>query len=804
MTFVKTPGEDPTQAASEAALEGLGSAVAKAAGEKVDKIVSAGQKALELAAGLKAAVTGGVAGAAAHEAGIIAEKLSIAGNLGVGLGGEIPGSAGGVISEGVGGNITGIAGAGELPFFEEKAITSFTGGKGQSPFDGGGGGMIGDAAGTLQGKLGGKNLELEVASGDALHVRNFSIQERLSSLFQVDLVVVSENHSIDFDAIVGQPAHFTLHGPMHDRRWSGLCNHFEQVRVETTGVSTYRLSIVPTLWLLTQRKNYRMFQQLTEPDIVLELLKEWSIETDIRIDRGAYKKRKYRVQYAESDFAFASRVLEDAGITFYFEQAGDETKLVLSDAPQANPKRDVPLLFLDNTSTVKSAEVEHATGVRMAQRVRPGKYTMRDHDYRQPPSYKLMSSASGGRGVEEKLERFHYTPGAFLFGSTQGDSSPVADDKGKTRTDEKEAGILAQKRLDAKRGSARVCTFETNALDLAPGVVLTMAGHPHAALGDGQKLLVVESSLSGTSKGEWTHHCEARGTEVPYRPDAVTPRPTVNGVESATVVGPGSEEIHCDEFGRVRVHFHWDRESKMNEDSSCWIHVSQAWGGSGYGGMNLPRVGQEVLVDFLGGDPDRPVIVGRMYTNLQKVPYKLPGNKTQSGLKSNSTGGGGGFNEIMFEDAGGQELLRMQAEKDLHKVVKNDEQHTVGRNRTRRVKGNEEVTVGKNRTKRIKEVETETIGIVKVTTVGVNRTSRVGAIDQTTVGAMHLVTVAPPHGGDATSATMMHQNIVFSTGAGATITMSGATISIKAKSIQIEATQGDVLIKGGPMVKINP
>src|SRR5262249_42052966 len=157
--------------------------------------------------------------------------------------------------------------------------------------------------------------------------------------------------------------------------------------------------------------------------------------------------------------------------------------------------------------------------------------------------------------------------------------------------------------------------------------------------------LVVESQIDGVLDRSFSHHVEARSADRPYHPPIVTPRPKVNGVESATVVGPPGEEIHTDEFGRVRVQFHWDREGKLDDNSSCWIHSSQPWGGAGYGGVNLPRVGQEVLVDFLGGDPDRPVIVGRVYTNLQKVPYKLPANKTQSGWKSNSTNNTGGYNE---------------------------------------------------------------------------------------------------------------------------------------------------------------
>ncbi|XXT18673.1 type VI secretion system tip protein TssI/VgrG [Sorangium sp. So ce429] len=584
----------------------------------------------------------------------------------------------------------------KAPGKEPSHITPSSASRAVRTAPGGTGGTVGEAAGAIASRLGGNNIELEVASDDALDVRSFSVQERLSSLFQVNLVAVSDNPSIDFDAVVGQPARFTLRAGAHDRFWSGLCSHLDQVRVEPSGLSTYQLTIVPTMWLLTQRKNYRMFQHISEPDIALKLLEEWSIVPEVRIDRGAYKKRKYRVQYGESDFAFMSRMLEDAGITYAFEQVEDETKLILSDTPHANPRRASPLMFLDDTSMARNHDVAFVTHVRMGKRVRPGKYTLRDHDYRRPPSYKLMSSASDGQGPEEKLERYQYTPGAFLFGTDQGDATPVADDKGKTRTDEKEAAILAQKRLDAKRGSAKVCTFETNAHDLAPGSVMSIAGHPHQALGESRALLVVQSSLSGTNQGEWSHDCEARGTDIPFRPELATPKPKVNGVESATVVGRAGEEIHTDEFGRVRVHFHWDRESEMDDNSSCWIHVSQSWGGAGFGGLNLPRVGQEVLVDFLGGDPDRPIIVGRVYTNLQRVPYKLPDNKTQSGWRSSSTGGGGGYNEIMFEDAQGKEHLNIQAQKDLTKLVKNNETVTIGNNRQKLVKKSEKQRIGED------------------------------------------------------------------------------------------------------------
>ena len=688
------------------------------------------------------------------------------------------------------------------------------------------------------------NLRCTIASGDGLDVRHFSVHEKISSLFVVQLIVMSKNHNIDFDKVVGSDARFTMHHDLHERYWDGICSSLEQMAVgEAQGLSTYQLTIVPRLWLATQRRNYRMFQQKSEPDIVKELLAEWEIKPKERLT-STYKKRKYRVQYGESDYAFICRMLEDAGISFYFTQLKGKTRMVLSDAPQMNEARKGEIPFHEEVSTIKG---EYVTNVRIGQRVRSGRYTMRDHDYRLPSDYKLLASAEGVRvEIEKRLERFHYTPGAFLFGSDKGEATPTADDRGRTRTDEGEAKIVAQKRLEAKRSNAKVCAFETNVLDIAPGSVVKFEGHPRDDLR--KNLLVVEANHTGASLGEWKHFCEARSAEQPYRPPLVTPKPKVNGVESATVVGPAGEEIHCDEFGRVRVHFHWDRESKMDDSSSCWIHVSQPWAGGSFGGTNLPRVGQEVIVDFLGGDPDRPIIMGRVYTNLKKVPYKLPDNKTQSGWKSESSPGGGGFNELRFEDKKGKELVYMQAEKDLQRLVKNNEDVTVGNNLTKLVANNEREVTGQNRS----------------ISVGVNRSAQIGSIDSTMVGDTHVIMISPPGEGPTetpTSWRMTKKEIVLDTGAGARITMKNAKITLSADTIvlqakrqtlvrgrkgvaiqssqkkvtikskddttihakedfvatakkkstlkgdtgvRVESSGGDVVIKGGPMVKLNP
>jgi type VI secretion system secreted protein VgrG len=551
----------------------------------------------------------------------------------------------------------------------------------------------------------------EIASGDTVDVRQFEVSDRMSSLFEIKLVVVSENPDIDFDAVIGHPARFSLHAG-NSRMWSGVCSHMQQLRVEEHFLSTYEITLVPALWFTAQRRNFRMFQHMSELDIVQQLLGEWEITPRLRLS-NTYKKRKYRVQYGESDFAFISRMLEDAGISFYFEN-GEGSTLVLDDNPQTNERR-APIAFRDLPN---EAELEHVTQVRFGRRVRPGKYTVRDHDYRRPASFKLVASATGPRSIEEKLERFHYAPGSFLFESGSGESTPSADDKGSYRPDQSEGDQLAQRRLDAKRSNARQTTFKTNTIDLCPGTVLSFLDHPKSELAAQNALLVIESKLSGELPGKWSHECLAVAAEERYQPPLRTKKPHVTGVESATVVGPAGEEIHTDEFGRVRVHFHWDRESQMDDNSSCWIHVSQPWGGSGFGGSNLPRIGQEVIVDFLGGDPDRPIIVGRVYTNLQKTPYSLPGSKTQSGWKSNSSPSNGGYNEIMMEDAAGKELFNMQAEKDLKKLVKNDESTEIGNDRQSKIGGNEAQSIGKDFLKQVMGSAGEAVGMMKHTQVG--------------------------------------------------------------------------------------
>jgi type VI secretion system secreted protein VgrG len=606
-------------------------------------------------------------------------------------------------------------------------------------------------------------LELRFASGqDTLSVRHFSVKEGLSALFEVTVVAVSPLDDLDFDAFVGHAAGFTIHpgASGHGRGWTGVCNHFEQRGAEETGLSTYLLRIVPTLWLATQRHDCRIFQHLGVPAIARELLSDHGLEAELSLDASRYPAHEYRVQYGESDFAFFSRLLEEAGISYRFSfHPGKGSTLVLSDEPQRRkPRAGGPLAYLDRPSP--GAHAPCVTQVSAGREIRPGAVAIRDFDFQRSAHHPLAAEAHGEAGVEARLEQYHYRPGAFVIDGEGGHHAHASA---------KEGEALAARSLEAERSRAEIIGYRTNQVDLAPGSVFSIGGHPRARISAPNELLVIDLAVEG-SVGE---EVSVTGRAVPakghYRPAKHTPRPRISGVQSAIVVGPEGEAIHTDEHGRVRVRFPWDRATVPDERSSCWLRVSQGWAGSGFGMMVLPRVGQEVLVGFFEGDPDQPVIIGRVYNALNQVPYKLPDNKTRSGWKTHSSPSSAtpAYNELMFEDKKGAELVSIRAQRDLHKLVKANENERTGADRT--------IAVGKN------------------------RTATVGAVDSTFVGSRHVVTV----GGTPTSFEITDKRIVATTGE-ATVTFHGPDISLEAKgNITIVAHEGDVIIRGGPNVKIN-
>jgi type VI secretion system secreted protein VgrG len=629
---------------------------------------------------------------------------------------------------------------------------------------------------------------------DSLSVRRFAVREGISSLFEVSVWARSPNDELDLSAFVGRPAALRVapgSALAGAQVWSGVCSFMEEEQAELTGLSTYHLRIAPTLWMLGHRRNHRIFQHRSVPEIVGALLAEWGIEPVWRLQRGPCPQLEYRVQYGESDLAFVERLLEEAGISFFFEDAVDKrSDLVLTDAPETAEARaggPVPCADHANPSEARG----YVTKVKVREEVRHGRVTLRDYDFRRRPDYLLFGRAAAASTPEERLEHYAYAPGAFVVEGCVGGDTPVADDKAVARAEERAGAARADRHLAGERAERQSVAFETNVLDLAPGEVFSIARHPRLDLAPDRRLLVTERTLEGTHEGLRPAACRAAFAVVPHRPRKKAPKPTIHGVQSAIVVGPPGEEIHTDEFGRVRVQFHWDREGERDDDSSCWMRVSQGWAGGGYGMIMLPRVGHEVLVGFFEGDPDQPVVVGRVFNNTARVPYDLPAHKTRSTWKSDSSPGSDGFNEIMMEDAKGRELVYVQAERDLHKLVKHDEL----------------ITVGHNRGTTIEEVDDAAIGVREASHIKGSKTGRemvAGKITLTT-GEATITLEGPNISMQAAANIMLSAGASILANAGANVVIHGAaniTVASGATAV-VKAGGGDLVLEGGPMVKIN-
>ncbi len=573
---------------------------------------------------------------------------------------------------------------------------------------------------------------LSLESGESsLDVRRFVANEALSSLFRVSVWARSPNPSLDLSAIVGQAASLAFDSPVIDalaptRFWSGVCSSMQQISAEPAGLSLYRLELVPRLWRATQRAGLRIFQHLSIPDIVARLLTEWAITSEWQIDRARYPKLEFKVQYEETDYAFMCRLLEEAGITFLFEEGDSESRLVLADAPHARKQRAAPVPYFQNASA--GGKTEHVQALTLGRDLRSDTLVLFDYDFRRARAIRAEALEAGGDA--EHAERARYRPGSFLAERGEGGQAPIADDKGVARHDDGYGREQARRLLAGVRHGHAAAVLLCNAVDLRPGSVFEVSRHEHAEI-DGRPLLSTDYAVEGSvEEDRFRVTVRALPADSPYLPAAITDKPVVHGVQSAIVVGRSSdqeqEEIHVDEFGRVRVQFPWDREARANDGASCWVRVSQGWAGRGYGMLQLPRVGQEVLITFLCGDPDQPVVSGRLFDKLNPVPYPLPDNKTVSAYRTHSSPHiADGFNEIRFDDRKAGELVFLTAQKDQRALVKNNETHTVLHDREKGIGRNELDTTGVDRTEVTGRDRSESVGRTRTTHIVRNRSKRV-------------------------------------------------------------------------------
>jgi len=528
-------------------------------------------------------------------------------------------------------------------------------------------------------------IALETPLGDdVLLLQGFTGSEAISRMFQFHLDLLSENRSIAFSDIVGKRVTVKVSLASGDERFfNGFVSRFAQSGSDAR-FTYYQMEVVPWLWFLTRNADCRIFQNMTIPDIIQKVFKDRGF-TDFKLAlTGSFEPREYCVQYRETDFNFVSRLMEQYGIFYFFEHEASKHTLVLGNSPSAHqPCPNQPTASY-NASVGDLDDEDVVTGWHMEQELRTGKYSLTDYNF-ETPSTSLLSSDPTVFSVDgnNAFEIYDY-PGIYLTKS-QGDGLT------KIRMQEEEAPHL-------------VVTGTSVCRAFTPGYKFTLSDHYRKDMDDDYLLTEVQHmasvarsyTLGETEKGEnYSNHFTCIRASVPFRPPRITPKPVVQGPQPALVVGKSGEEIWVDKYGRVVVQFYWDRLGKDNEKSSCWIRVSQPWAGKNWGAMWIPRIGQEVIVSFLEGDPDRPLITGRVYNAEQMPPYTLPDNKTVSTFKSRSSKGGGtsNFNELRFEDKKGSEQIFMNAEKDMDLRVEKDSREFVGANRHLIVKTNQQEMV---------------------------------------------------------------------------------------------------------------
>ncbi|WP_292953097.1 MULTISPECIES: type VI secretion system tip protein VgrG [unclassified Neptuniibacter] len=493
--------------------------------------------------------------------------------------------------------------------------------------------------------------------------------ETLSTAFEFSLELVSENPDIELIDLLNSSAVIKLLDQScdeneHTRYIHGIISSAE---LGESGVrqTTYHLTLVPKIWPLRYRINSRIFQFKTVEEIITQLLEEAGLQTDefnFQLS-NSYAPRESCVQYRESDLAFIQRLLEFEGIHYYFEHHYDKHVLTLSDASETNtPVNGESVLpyFHDAQGAVRE---QHFFKFRYLETVRSGKVSIRDYDFKKP---NLTLSSDDSHEQDQPLEIYEY-PGEFTE-ADRGDALALAMNQSGNRN---RKNIIAESDINRLLPGY---SFELTDHELDQHNIEYLITHIEHNCAQPQ---VLEAGAT-TEGSRYTNLIHSIPFTTPFRPARKTQKPKVRGTQTAIVTGPDGEEIYTDEHGRVKVQFHWDREGQMDEQSSCWIRVSQSAAGGAFGGLFIPRIGEEVMVDFLEGNPDQPVITGRVYHGLNRTPYPLPENKTVSTIKTNSTKGGEGFNEIRFEDKKGEEQLFIHAQKDFDQRTKNDHKEWVG------------------------------------------------------------------------------------------------------------------------------
>jgi len=574
-------------------------------------------------------------------------------------------------------------------------------------------------------------LQITTALGtDVLLLANLSGREAMSELFEFRVQMYSENGSIAPKDVLTTSATLSIQLRNAGSRYiNGIFADFVQAGQDRqTGLYTYQGTIVPAFWLLSLYSNCQIFQNKSVPDIVEAVLGARSLSNYEKSLSGSYSPREYCVQYRETDLNFISRLLEQEGIAWYFKHENGKHTLVLTDQTKSAPEapqtpvswlRSAPVGAISPQTSIWS--LDHRNSVRTA------KTTLTDYNFETPATNLLSTTSTIIQRANTTQEVYDY-PGLY-------DAKADGDTYARVLMEEFET-------------AAETVDGTSDCESFAPGYQFTLSDHFRDDYNIAYLLTTVTHSASqsayvagSSDEFQYQNHFQAMPVKVAFRPPRRTPRPTISGMQPAVVVGPSGEEIYVDKYGRVKVQFFWDRVGKKDENSSCWVRVASIWAGKNWGWITHPRIGQEVLVDFLEGDPDRPIVVGRVYNADQMPPYTLPDNMTQSVMKTRSSKGGGtdNFNEIRFEDKKGSELFFLHAEKDMTTEVEHDDSQTVQNDRTIVVDGKHTETITKDTTITIKEGNhslTINQGNQSITVDTGNQTTKVSTGDQSITVSM--------------------------------------------------------------------
>lgn len=554
---------------------------------------------------------------------------------------------------------------------------------------------------------------------DKLLLIGFRGTDALSQLFRYRLELIAENKTeVAFDKLLGQPCTVTFRwgkDNAKERYFNGICTRISQGERDAV-FTRYYMELVPKAWLLTRKAQSRIFQHMTVPDILKKVLTGFAVDWAIQ---GSFQPRDFCVQYRETDFNFACRLMEEEGIYYFLKHANGSHTMVVGNTPASHEAVPVQSSVPYEEKFGGPREDLRISSWEKAQQLRSGKYTLWDHSFELPHKHLeaektiqdsvMVGTVSHKLKVADntKLEIYDF-PGEYAqrFDGIDKGGGDQPDELKKIFEDNKRTVEI---RMQQEAVESLEIEGRGDCRQFVSGHKFTLQRHFNAngdyVLTSVQHVMTTSSTDYRSGQGQTTYlnTFTCIPVALPFRPPRATPKPVVQGTQSAVVVGPPEEEIFTDKYSRVKVQFHWDREGKYDPDSSCWIRVATLWAGKQWGMIHIPRIGQEVLVDFLEGDPDQPVIVGSVYNADMMPPGNLPASKIGSGVKSRSTlkGTPDNFNAIEFDDTKGKEALWIHAEKDQHIEVEHDESYSVGNDRS--------TTIGHDDTLTIQNKQTTTV-----------------------------------------------------------------------------------------------